>query len=113
NNVAQAAWALLLSRYARSRDVVFGVLRSCRRSEPPALADAIGGFCNVLPLRVALDDDANVFDLLRQVRDTHRQLREHECDDPAGILRAAALTGADRLYDTVLEFDLRDPAAAL
>jgi len=35
NTLLQGAWALLLSRYSRENDVVFGAIRACRRSDFP------------------------------------------------------------------------------
>jgi hypothetical protein len=32
NTLLQGVWAILLSRYARSDDVVFGIIHACRRS---------------------------------------------------------------------------------
>ncbi len=110
NNLAQAAWALLLSHYARSDDVAFGVLRSCRRSGPPGLEDALGSFMNIVPLRARIAH-ANAFELLWQMRDAHRLVREHENSRLADIERSTDASAA--LFDTVLEFDLRDPMAAL
>ena len=54
NTLLQTAWAILLHRYSRETDVVFGATRACRRS---AFADAdemVGLFINTLPLRVRL-----------------------------------------------------------
>ncbi|HEX7046525.1 MAG TPA: condensation domain-containing protein, partial [Gammaproteobacteria bacterium] len=112
NNLAQSAWALLLSHYARTDDVVFGILRSCRRSGPPGLEDAVGSFLNIIPLRTHIAEDINVFELLWQLRDENRKVREHEGSQLGEIEQCANNVDA-ALFDTVLEFDQRDPMCAL
>ena len=59
STVAQAAWALLLSRYSGELDVVFGVTVSGRPAELSGIESAIGLFINTLPLRVRIDPDAS------------------------------------------------------
>ncbi|MBW3567135.1 MAG: amino acid adenylation domain-containing protein, partial [Proteobacteria bacterium] len=113
NNVVESAWALLMSRYSASRDVAFGIVRSCRRSTAPGNSDLAGFFTNVIPLRVRIDEDANIFELLRQARDQHRLVREHECNDLGVIRRSLREAGSDIALHSVVEFDLRNPMSAL
>lgn len=113
HSLAEAAWALLLSRYSGADDVCFGIVRSCRRSGPPGLQDSLGAFTNVVPLRVRADEERNVFELLWHVRDQHRKVRAHECSDLVEVQRIAGVGDGEQLFDSVLEFDLRDPVAAL
>lgn len=113
NNVAQAAWSVLLSRYAGSNDVMFGIKRSCRRSAPLASADAVGCFTNVIPFRVQLKEDESILDLLSQVREQHGKARDHECTDTDRLRNNLRQSGQELSFETVLDFDLRDPVAAL
>src|SRR3954453_14354970 len=51
-----AAWAVLLARYTREEDLLFGHVRSVRGTALGGLADEIiGQFSNTLPLRVRVD----------------------------------------------------------
>lgn len=113
NNVAQAAWSILLSRYSGSNDVVFGIKRSCRRSAPLVAADAVGCFTNVIPFRARINEDESVLDLLWQVRDQYRKVRDHECTDMDRLRNRLRESGQELNFETVLDFDLRDPVAVL
>ena len=46
NTVVQGAWVLLLSRYSREEDVVFGVVRACRRSPFEGVETIVGLLIN-------------------------------------------------------------------
>lgn len=113
NNVVQGAWALLLSHYSRTDDVVFGVVRSCRHSAPLGCEDAVGAFGNVVPMRVKVSEDSNVLELLWRLRDENRRIREHERASLEEVAQCAGLGGSAAPVETVLEFDQRDPMAAL
>src|SRR5687767_5554851 len=65
NTLVQGAWALLLGRYAGTRDVVFGATVSGRPAELPGVERAVGLYINTVPVRVALDDGVAVGDWLR------------------------------------------------
>ncbi|WP_235568666.1 non-ribosomal peptide synthetase, partial [Lysobacter sp. Root983] len=66
--VVLAAWAALLSRLSGQQDVVVGTpVANRQRREVEGL---LGFFVNTLALRVRLDGQANVADLLAQVKET-------------------------------------------
>ncbi|GAA2694521.1 amino acid adenylation domain-containing protein [Actinosynnema pretiosum] len=67
STVAQAAWALLLSRYAGTPDVVFGGTASGRTAEPGTTRE-LGMFINTLPVRVRVPDGGDVGEWLREVQ---------------------------------------------
>src|SRR5690606_16964262 len=60
NNLAQGAWALLLSRLSGEREVVFGTVVSGRPPELPGVESIVGLFINTLPVRVAADPRASL-----------------------------------------------------
>ena len=55
NTVVQGAWALLLSRYANQKDVVFGVTVAGRPTELHGMQETVGLFIQTIPLRVSVD----------------------------------------------------------
>ena len=69
-----AAWAALLSRYARQRDVVLAVPVSER--ERTGAATAVGPLEDVVPLRVHCGDDPTFDDLVERVRVARAAARE-------------------------------------
>src|SRR6266850_834097 len=52
NTLAQAAWAILLSRYSGDEDVVYGATVSGRPPDLPGVEAMVGLFINTLPVRV-------------------------------------------------------------
>jgi amino acid adenylation domain-containing protein len=71
-----AGWAILLSRYAGQQDVVIGSpVANRQRSEIEAL---IGCFVNTLALRVRLDDEPDVAQLLARVKADTLEAYSHQ-----------------------------------
>ncbi|HYY42576.1 MAG TPA: condensation domain-containing protein, partial [Pyrinomonadaceae bacterium] len=78
NTLVQGVWALLISRYSREADVVFGATMAGR---PPALAgvdEMIGLFINTLPVRARVEADAPLLAWLKQFQTEQARLREYE-----------------------------------
>src|SRR5262249_38291187 len=76
--LAQGAWALLLSRYGNTRDVVFGVTREGRRAGVTEVASIVGPLINTPPSRIIVEPNAQVLPWLRQIREEMLALREYE-----------------------------------
>ncbi|MDY7096361.1 MAG: condensation domain-containing protein, partial [Acidobacteriota bacterium] len=99
NTLVQGAWALLLARYSRTRDVVFGVTVSGR---PPALEGVeqmIGLFINTLPLRVQLAPDAEVGSWLQKLQEQQAELGQYEYSSLADVQRWSDVGGGRALFD--------------
>jgi amino acid adenylation domain-containing protein/non-ribosomal peptide synthase protein (TIGR01720 family) len=89
--IAQAAWALLLARYNRTEDVVFGTIVSGR---PPDLEDAeerVGALINTVPVRVRPRPELTVEELVRQLQADVLAAAPHEHLPFAEILGASPL----------------------
>ena len=78
NTLLQGAWAVLLSRYSGEEDVLFGVVRACRRSSVEGASSTIGLFINTLPLRVRVAAETRVLDWLKELRAQNLAMRDHE-----------------------------------
>jgi amino acid adenylation domain-containing protein len=66
--VQLAAFAALLNRYTGAADLVIGTPVTTR--DTPALAELVGYFVNIVPIRVRVDRSAGFRQLLEAVRDT-------------------------------------------
>ncbi|KAF2106956.1 putative nonribosomal peptide synthase [Lophiotrema nucula] len=66
--VARAAWALLLSQYEGSDDVVFGNTLHGRNSCPPSIQDVVGPTITTLPIRVTIDRTHTVSEFCEMVQ---------------------------------------------
>jgi phthiocerol/phenolphthiocerol synthesis type-I polyketide synthase E len=104
NNLAQAAWALLLSRVSEENDVVFGVSISSRPAVIPGIDTMVGLFLNALPLRVRLDAERPLSAWLKDLQDRQRELLEHAHTPLAEVQRWNDLPRDRPLFESFLEF---------
>ncbi|WP_251070431.1 non-ribosomal peptide synthetase [Streptomyces sp. ISL-96] len=98
NAVLSAAWALVLSATVGRNDVVFGATVAGRPADVSGVDTAIGMFLNTVPLRVTLDPDEPVADLLRRMQSERVELMGHEYLGLAELQRAG---GHTTLFDTL------------
>ena len=104
NTMAQAAWALLLARHARTEDVVFGVTVAGRPPELPRVEEQLGLFINTLPLRVDLADRP-LAELLADVQRAQLANQPFEASPLYEVQRCAGLTGGAPLFESILVFE--------
>ncbi|WP_187386550.1 non-ribosomal peptide synthetase [Paenibacillus ihumii] len=67
NNTVQVIWAILLQRYNRCDDIVFGSVVSGRPSHIEGVEEMVGLFINTVPVRVQASPNQAFSDLLKQV----------------------------------------------
>ncbi|KYF79126.1 hypothetical protein BE11_45185 [Sorangium cellulosum] len=105
STLVQAAWALLLSRTARTDDVLFGVTVAGRSAPLAGIESMVGLFINTLPLRVAVPPAATVADWLRDLLRTTTELGQHE-HTPLAQARAFSVVPAGQpLFESLLVFE--------
>ena len=105
NTVFHSAWAILVSRYSNSEDVVFGSIVSGRSIELPGIEFMKGIFLNTLPVRLAVSPGSSVAEWLPEVQGNLLEIRQHEDSPLADIHRAAGLPANRELFDTILVFE--------
>ncbi|MFF3566820.1 amino acid adenylation domain-containing protein [Nocardia jiangxiensis] len=106
--VVQAAWGLLLGRFADRDDVVFGVVAPGRSPQVPHIDTLVGRFGGIVPVRVRPEPDESLEELLLRIRSEWSARPGHYCPSQADMARSL---GVDRLLDSVVMF--RDDAADL
>ncbi len=100
NTLVQGAWALVLSRYSGSDDVVFGVTVSGRPPDVPGIETMLGVFINTLPARVQVPGDATAAAWLAGVQ-AQQVAREPFAAIPLSeIQKLADLEPGAPLFDT-------------
>jgi amino acid adenylation domain-containing protein len=77
NTLLQGAWAILLSRYAATDDVVFGATVSGRPADLPGVEAMVGLFINTVPVRARVDADAPLLGWLHALQDAQAESRQH------------------------------------
>ncbi|APU21087.1 non-ribosomal peptide synthetase [Actinoalloteichus sp. GBA129-24] len=103
HSVVLAAWSLLLRGRCASRDLLFGVVMSLRPEEVPGSERLIGLCLNTVPLRVRIDDDAELPALFHQVQRSLVDGYQHAAH-PLGRIRAWA-GASDALFDSIVVFE--------
>ncbi|HAC81796.1 MAG TPA: non-ribosomal peptide synthetase, partial [Deltaproteobacteria bacterium] len=100
--LVQAAWALLLSHYASSRDILFGITVSGRPTDLNRVDEMVGLFINTLPLRLDVPPEAGLGSWLREVQTSGAALRDWEHVPLSRIQRRAEVPRGQPLFETLL-----------
>src|SRR6185503_10345963 len=103
--LVQAAWALLLSRYANEPDVTFGVTRRCRGTAAEGSESVVGLFINTLPVRIIVRGDKPLREWLQEIRAQHIALRQHEQTPLPRILEWSEVPRGEPLFESILVFE--------
>lgn len=101
----QGAWAMLLSRYSASNDVLFGATVSGR---PPKLVDVdqmVGLFINTLPVRVSVKPQQAVLDYFQTLRDSQLTRDEYAYTPLVEIHRCSEVPTRQALFDSIVIFE--------
>jgi amino acid adenylation domain-containing protein len=113
STLVHAAWAVLLHRYSGERDVVFGVIRSCRQNTIDNADSVIGLAINTVPLRISVDPDRKVRDWLHDVQAQLRGVRAHQMAPLDAIQGWSAAPPGTALFESLLVYEHRDMQTSL
>jgi len=102
NTLVHGAWALLLSRYCRTGDVLFGTTVSGRPTEVPEVESILGMFINNLPVRVRLSSAEKVLPMLTDLQSFLARLREYEWVSPLKFQEWSEVGQGQRLFQSLL-----------
>ncbi|MCP4149891.1 MAG: amino acid adenylation domain-containing protein, partial [bacterium] len=103
NIVFQAVWGIILSKYNRTYDVVFGAVVSGR---PPHLKDVesiVGIFINSIPIRIRYEENMKFSELLLRIHENAANSEPHHYYSLAEIQAASLLK--HNLLDHLLVFE--------
>lgn len=103
--IAQGAWAVLLSRYCRAQDVLFGITVSGRPYDYPEVDSLVGVLINTLPLRVRMPSDGSVAAWLQNLQKRVSELRENETTPLQQIHEWSELPNSRALFETLMVFE--------
>ncbi|MVT11418.1 non-ribosomal peptide synthetase [Chitinophaga tropicalis] len=103
NTFIQAVWGILLSKYNNTDDVVFGTVVSARPPELEGVEEMIGLFSNAIPVRIPVEENVPVRELLKDVQQRSIEGIDHHYMQLAEI---QSLTAPGRnLFDHILLFE--------
>jgi amino acid adenylation domain-containing protein/non-ribosomal peptide synthase protein (TIGR01720 family) len=105
NTLVQGAWAVLLSRYSRESDVLFGTTVSGRPAALPGVETMIGLFINTLPLRVEVREDQRVSTWLQALQARQVDQRQYEYSPLLQVQKWSDVEPGRPLFDSLLVFE--------
>ena len=104
NTLLQGAWALLLSRYSGSDDVVFGGVVSGRPAELADVETMVGMFINTLAVRVRVSPDMVLSRWLQQLQAEQAEARRYEYSSLIDVQGWAGVSRGQPMFESVLVF---------
>ncbi|MEH1968905.1 condensation domain-containing protein [Nostoc sp.] len=104
NTLIQGVWALLLSRYATSADVLFGITVSGRSADVVGIDSMIGLFINTLPLRIKVAPQESFWAWLQNIHTHNEEIRQYEYSSAGQVHQWSEVSGALPLYESLLVF---------
>jgi amino acid adenylation domain-containing protein/non-ribosomal peptide synthase protein (TIGR01720 family) len=78
NIIYQAAWSIVLSMLNRTNDVAFGAVVSVRPPEIKGIENMLGLFINTLPVRISVDENKTVLELLHETQRNALLCAQHQ-----------------------------------
>ncbi|MNW26218.1 Linear gramicidin synthase subunit D [compost metagenome] len=105
NTIVQGAWAVLLSRYSRERDVVYGSVASGRPANLPGVESMVGLFINTLPVRVHVDPELTVGDYLTRLQELQADIRQYEYCPLTDVQGWSEMARGTSLFDSIVVFE--------
>ena len=119
STVLQTAWAVVISRYSATTDVLFGITVSGRPYELPGIETLVGLLINTLPLRIQVAPEESCLSTLQKVQNTVSGLLEHEhssltqiqqwCDAPRNLPLFETLVVFENFAGSGSSFELDGP----
>ncbi|MCE7996681.1 MAG: non-ribosomal peptide synthase/polyketide synthase [Roseivirga sp.] len=103
NTIVQCAWGMLLGRYGNFDDVVFGSVVSGRPAELTGMERVVGLFINTIPVRVKMDAEASIEDLLTKTQKSALTGDQYHYN-PLSEIQALSEMGSD-LINCVMVFE--------
>lgn len=105
NTLVQGAWALVLSRYSKQADVVFGVTVSGRPPELKGVEEMVGVFINTLPVRVRITSELTVADWLSQLQKEQLETRQYEYSPLRRVQAWSEVQRGSQLFQSIVVFE--------
>ncbi|UOG08063.1 non-ribosomal peptide synthetase [Bacillus altitudinis] len=102
SSALQSIWSILLSRYQRSNDVLFGTVVSGRPADLAGVDRMVGLFINVIPRRIQVTDQMTFRSLLSE---TQQQSLAAEPHQYIPIYDIQAKEGQQQLIDHIVVFE--------
>lgn len=97
-----AMWGILLQKYNRSKDIVFGITLSGRNPKLLGIESMVGLFINTIPLRITFNENDSVLDFIRNIREDCNKIMEYDYMPVVDIKAASEMKNKENLFDSIM-----------
>jgi len=104
NAFLMGGWAILLSHYTGRTDILFGTTVSVRHFIPDSQENT-GLYINTLPVRIQIDPEQSLVDLVSGIRTNWEQVRRFQHMPLAKIQSCSPLKGSQPLSEIYFSYD--------
>ena len=105
NTLVQGAWALLLSRYSRKADIVFGATVSGRSIPLTGVESMVGLFINTLPVRVSISEETLLLPWLQQLHAEQVEREQYSFTPLTDIQKWSDVPSKTPLFESIIVFE--------
>jgi len=102
NTLLQGVWGILLSRFTKQIDIVFGTTVSGRHAHLPNVDLMAGLFMNVLPVRIKLEGEESLSTNLNLLQVNQLKTQEFSHVDLNEILNQSEISKYSTLFDSLM-----------
>ncbi|MGM9979579.1 MAG: amino acid adenylation domain-containing protein, partial [Clostridium sp.] len=103
NTVFESGWGILLQKYNRSNDIVFGKVVSGRNIDIPEIENNVGLFINTIPVRVKCHNDSNCIEIINNIYEQELDSFNYDYCSLAEI--QSKCTTSSSLFNTLFVFE--------
>jgi len=105
NTLVQGAWAILLSRYSREPEVLFGATVAGRPAELSGAEAMVGIFINTLPLRLRVSNRRALMQWLKSIQERQGELAQYAYTPLTLIQGSSDVPKGRSLFQSILVFE--------
>jgi len=105
STIIQGSWAILLSIYSQSKDIVFGATVSGRPPELNHVEEIVGLFINTLPIRVKIQLTDSIFDFLTALLMQQIDINHYAYTPLLTIQQCSGVSNREPLFKSILVFE--------
>ncbi|NET72096.1 MAG: amino acid adenylation domain-containing protein [Sphaerospermopsis sp. SIO1G2] len=105
NSLVQGAWSLLISRYSREKDIVFGATVSGRQPVLANIDAMVGLLINTIPMRIKIDDQQALITWLQDIQTQGIEQEQYSYLSLAEIQQESDILPGMSLFTSVVVFE--------
>ena len=95
-------WGVLLQKYNKSKDVVFGITLSGRNQNLLGIESMVGLFINTIPLRITFNENDSILDIIQNVKEDCSKIMEYDYMSAVDIKALSKIKSGDNLFDSIM-----------